>query len=212
VKPAGNRDQLPTEVEIRRERRRTVELAMWGGRLIARVPRRIGRAEMDRLIGELRDGLNQDLWKHRVLEDEQLAELAATVAARWLEDLRLPPYQVRFVGRMRKRWASCTVVRGEGGTIHVSRLLRGHPRWVLEHILLHELIHLVVPNHGSRFQRLMARSPLGARADGYLEALEHQEQWGEWLCGEGLPRTETKSARPREARAGQIELFGSRED
>jgi hypothetical protein len=50
--------------------------------------------------------------------------------------------------------------------------LRGHPVWVVEHILLHELIHLRVPNHGKRFQALMRRSKHSERAEGYLEALE----------------------------------------
>ena len=35
---------------------------------------------------------------------------------------------------------------------------------LLEHLLLHELIHLLHPNHGPEFRRLMARSPLSERA------------------------------------------------
>lgn len=184
---------------------------MWGGKLVARVPHRIARAELDRLIGELREGLNSDLHRQRIFEDDQLLALARQVERRWLKDLQLPPYEVRFVARMRKRWASCTAIRGVSGKIHVSRALRGHPRWILEHILLHELIHLEIPNHGPRFRQLLERSPHGERADGYLEALEHHEQWGQWFCG--LPEaSHEKTTRPLSKRTGQFEIFGPGED
>ena len=174
-------DRLPDEIAIVRERRRTVELGMSGGRLVARVPRRINQRELQELLQELRAGMNADLARKQIVDDAVLAAAAELVRARWLADLSLPPYGVRFAGRMRKRWASCSVDAHGVGTIRVSRLLRGHPRWLLEHLLLHELIHLRVANHGPRFQALLARSPHGARADGYLEALEHREQWGRWL-------------------------------
>jgi predicted metal-dependent hydrolase len=195
-------DRLPADVTIVRERRRTVELSMSGGKLVARVPRRIGRRELSQLLEELRGGMNADMARKQILDDGALAAAAELVRRRWLADLQLPPYGVCFAGRMRKRWASCSVDAGGQGSIRVSRLLRGHPRWLLEHLLLHELIHLRIANHGPRFQALLARSPYGPRADGYLEALEHREQWGRWLESAAIVSGAATATSP----AAQMEL------
>jgi len=172
VKPAVV-DPLPLEIEILRSRRRTVELRLENGRLVARVPLRISRRELDRLLPSLRERLWKDLSKRRVFDDHRLGELAARVARERLGELLLPPFTVRFSRRQHKRWGSCTLDRRlDRGSIRISERLRGHPTWVLEHLLLHELIHLRVPNHGPRFQALLRRCPHRDRAEAYLEALE----------------------------------------
>jgi hypothetical protein len=38
--------------------------------------------------------------------------------------------------------------------------------------LLHELVHLVVPDHGKRFRRLLSAYPRQERARGYLEGFQ----------------------------------------
>ncbi len=44
------------------------------------------------------------------------------------------------------------------------------PEWVLDWVLVHELAHLAVPDHGDRFKALVSRYELGERAEGYLIA------------------------------------------
>jgi predicted metal-dependent hydrolase len=45
------------------------------------------------------------------------------------------------------------------------------PPWVLDGVLVHELAHLVEPDHGPRFRRLVGRYHLSERAAGYLMAV-----------------------------------------
>ena len=42
---------------------------------------------------------------------------------------------------------------------------------MLDHVIVHELAHLVVPNHSPAFDALVQRNPLTERAIGYLMAL-----------------------------------------
>jgi predicted metal-dependent hydrolase len=44
------------------------------------------------------------------------------------------------------------------------------PVWVLDWVLVHELAHLAVPDHGEQFQAIVGRYELGERAEGYLIA------------------------------------------
>ena len=172
-------DPFPAHIDVVRSKRRSVELSLSRGQLVARAPLRTGKAELEEILVRLRQQLWDSLRRRSIFENDELYECAQAVAAEYLSDQNLPAYKVRFTTRMRTRWASCTSYNDRAGSIRVSCALIGHPRWVFEHILLHELIHLRVPNHGPEFHRLLARSPHGQRADGYIEALERTEQWGQ---------------------------------
>ena len=45
------------------------------------------------------------------------------------------------------------------------------PDWVVDYVLVHELVHLRVPGHGPDFWELVERYPRAQRARGYLEGV-----------------------------------------
>ncbi len=99
--------------------------------------------------------------------DGELAVRAKELAERF----DLPhPTAITWSSRMVDRWASCTLATGE---IRLSESLRHLPAWVVDHVIVHELAHLLEPGHGAAFQALVARDPLGERATGYLMAVAH---------------------------------------
>lgn len=73
----------------------------------------------------------------------------------WCEQVGVEPKRVQ-IQRMTKKWASCSTL----GRLTFSRdLLAEPPRFRVE-VVVHELLHLLVPNHGKLFKALM-RSYLG---------------------------------------------------
>ncbi|HEY4938445.1 MAG TPA: M48 family metallopeptidase, partial [Actinomycetota bacterium] len=56
------------------------------------------------------------------------------------------------------------------GAIRLSESLLDMPGWVRDYVLVHELAHLLVPNHSPKFWALVERYPLTERARGYLIA------------------------------------------
>jgi predicted metal-dependent hydrolase len=176
VKPAVA-DPFPRQIDVRPGRRRSIELSLEGGRFVARIPASSSGPRLEAALGKLREQLWDRLQRESVYTDAALAELATQVVRSHLSDLSLPPWSVRFSRRQHKRWGSCSF-DGQMGTIRISAHLMGHPRWVIADVLLHELIHLLVHDHGSRFQRLVQRSPDHDRGRGYLEALETVERVG----------------------------------
>ncbi len=55
---------------------------------------------------------------------------------------------------MQTRWGSCNTVRKR---IWLSLKLAPYPVCCLEYVIVHELCHLLVPNHGADFKALMDR-------------------------------------------------------
>ena len=55
---------------------------------------------------------------------------------------------------MKTRWGSCTP---KTGAIRINLDLIHYPDSCLDYILLHELLHIRVPNHGPKFRALMTK-------------------------------------------------------
>jgi predicted metal-dependent hydrolase len=150
------------EIELVRgtRRRKHVEAVLVGDRLRVSFPRWMSIAEAEKVAAELAERM-----KRRV--DSSSIDIAAR-ARRLAKEYGLPrARQVRWVDNQRQRWGSCTP---EDLTIRVSSRLAAFPAWVLDYVLVHELAHLVVPNHGPAHDELVARYPLAERATGFLIA------------------------------------------
>jgi predicted metal-dependent hydrolase len=76
---------------------------------------------------------------------------------------------IKYSMRQEKRRGSCTT---SDRTIRISQRLATMPQWVEDYVIVHELAHLVEPNHGKQFKSLVDRYPLAERARGFLMAME----------------------------------------
>ena len=57
-----------------------------------------------------------------------------------------------YLRRMKTRWGTCN---SRTGHIRLNTELVTKPGHLLEYVLVHEMVHLIVPNHGARFVALM---------------------------------------------------------
>jgi len=105
--------------------------------------------------------------------DGDLERRAAELSRRWLEG-RAAPTSVRWSARQQRRWGSCTT---STGAIRVSHKLAELPAYVLDYVLVHELAHLLVPDHSAPFWAWVARYPDAEKAKGFLEGVEHGRGW-----------------------------------
>ncbi len=128
------------------------------------------------------DAADEARWVEHFLERarKQMAADAVDLAGRaraMAKRHQLPePTDIRFVDNMGARWGSCTPSTGE---IRIARALLRAPGWVLDYVLVHELAHLVHPDHGPAFWATVHRYPRAERAIGFLEG------WG--LRGDDEP-------------------------
>jgi len=69
----------------------------------------------------------------------------------WAGTLNVEPSQIR-VQRMKKKWASCSPNR----TVTFGEDLLKERREFQEYVIVHELLHLRVRNHGKLFRSLLS--------------------------------------------------------
>ncbi|MCX6425553.1 MAG: M48 family metallopeptidase [Actinobacteria bacterium] len=151
-------------VEVRRssKRRKTIEAYRKGDTIIVAIPARMSKREEERVVAEMVSKLGKD--------DLRLTSIELMARALELNSLYLgnkaTPITVEWSSRMERIWGSCTI---EERAIRLSNRLDDAPRYALDYILLHELVHLIVAGHGPDFKALLAGYPEIERAEGYLE-------------------------------------------
>lgn len=138
-----------------------------GERVVVLIPDRFSRAEESEWVDRMLARLAARQARAR-RSDADLLERARRLAERYLGEYEIGVASVRWVSNQRSRWGSCTP---DDCTIRISERVRGMPEWVLDYVVLHELVHLVVPTHGQRFWTLVGRYPKAERARGYLEGV-----------------------------------------
>lgn len=108
-----------------------------------------------RLILRVRPGAEADK-RQAVLDrwyrDLIRAEVPALIA-KWQPILGVEVEKF-FVCRMKTKWGSCNPGRRN---IRLNTELAKKPKECLEYIVVHEMVHLLEPNHGPGFQALMNR-------------------------------------------------------
>jgi predicted metal-dependent hydrolase len=152
---------------IRSERRRnTISATLEGGVLVLRIPARMSRQEEQLWVDRMRRRL---LGKRRKPPTDATLELRAQRLNRLYFNGELPRFGIRWSEQETStRWGSCTTTTG---AIRLSPELLKFPEYVLDYVIVHELAHLLVPDHSERFWALVRRYPQSERAIGFLEGV-----------------------------------------
>lgn len=85
---------------------------------------------------------------------------------RWASRLEVAPRSVRIRPMVRK-WGSCS----EGGIITLADDLTNRPHDFQDFVIVHELLHLRIPNHGRLFKALMTVHLKSWRAQSVLRSV-----------------------------------------
>ena len=159
-------------VEVRRSarRRRTVTAYREQGRTIVLIPAAFSPAEERRWVAQMVAKLQtrEERRRKSLGGDEDLMARAHALSEAHLDGLA-EPAAVRWVDNQNRRWGSCTPA---DRTIRLSSRLRAMPEYVVDYVLVHELVHLLEPGHNEHFWSLVARYPRAERARGFLEGIE----------------------------------------
>ncbi len=151
------------EVRVSKRRKKTAGAHWEGDRIVVVVPAHLRGSDRDEMV----DSLSRRLACHRPhlhASDAELEQRALQLGRRYLDGVS--PSSIRWSATQTKRWGSCTLDTRE---IRISERLRVVPDWVLDGVVVHELVHLFEPTHSPRFHQLEQRYPRRDEADVFLE-------------------------------------------
>jgi len=155
------------EVVVKRSarRRKTVQARMVGGKMEVLAPASLSDAALAGHIENLRSRLEKRIYPK---DDTHLHERACFLNRKYFQG-DLAWNSIQYSTNQERRRGSCNCV---ARTIRISSRLANLPQWVEDYVIVHELAHLLEPNHGKRFKALVHRYPLTERAIGFLMASE----------------------------------------
>ena len=155
------------EIVIKRSprRRKTIQARMVDGTMEVLAPAKISDAALADHIIRLRAKLE----KRTVIRDDSSLNARADYLNRKYFGGELSWNSISYSARQEHRRGSCNFNKK---IIRISQRLARMPQWVEDYVIVHELAHLLQPNHGKRFKALMQRYPLAERAIGFLIASE----------------------------------------
>ena len=100
--------------------------------------------------------VRKDSNRHTLMQEfyrEHLKEALSKLLEKWSQELDIHDYswQVKF---MRTQWGSCT---SKSRTLLFNLELARVPKECIEYVVVHEMTHLSVENHGKLFEALMSQ-------------------------------------------------------
>jgi predicted metal-dependent hydrolase len=132
---------------------------VWGRRYLLKVVEEDSPPSIDvkhnRLLLRVRPG-SSECRRHQLVEEwyrEQVKIATTELIAKWEPAIGVTVAGF-YVQRMKTRWGSCN---SEARTIRLNTDLARKPRECLEYIVVHEMIHILVPTHNELFQTYMSR-------------------------------------------------------
>jgi Protein of unknown function DUF45 len=150
--PEAHRGLPEVEIRTSTRRRKTSEAKWMGDRIVVSLPAHLKGEAREKTIAWLVDRLVAKQPLRVAAGDDDLMARALVLCARY--KMRVQPSAVRWATNQTARWGSCSFHSRE---IRISHRLSSVPGWVLDSVLVHELAHLVHPDHSPAFHQLADR-------------------------------------------------------
>ena len=148
-------------------RKRSISAYREQGAIVISVPAKLSNSKVSQVIPEMVEKILSREAREKI-SDIELFDRAHALLRKYLPEFTVTPASVTWRA-MNERWGSCTTV---DRTVRISDRLNGAPEYVVDYLLVHELIHLQVADHGPQFELLLARFEESDKASAYLDGYE----------------------------------------
>jgi len=164
----------PSQTTIIRSyrRKKTIQTKYRDGHLWIYIP--AGMSPNDEQTWIERMTKRNERWEQKktVKESDTWLERRAQELNKKFFDGRLT-FSIKYVTNQNSRYGSCTA---QTGSIRISDRVKMMPSWVQDYIIIHELAHLLYPDHSQKFWDIVNQYKYAERAKGYLIAIGATEK------------------------------------
>ena len=161
------------DIQVKRsfKRLKTVSARLVATTLHVNAPHRMPERELEKMIDHFQERFRKRELRKAVNREQNLDAVARKLNGKYFEG-RLHWNSIEYVTNHVRKYGCCDCRTRE---IRISHRLAAMPAWVRDYLIVHELAHLIEPNHSARFWALVNRYPYTERAKGYLLAKGMEE-------------------------------------
>ncbi len=162
------------EVKIIRSprRRKTVSARLVKDVILINAPAYIPDVHLEKIVAGFKDKFQRKRLREELNRSEDLLSVAKRLNEKYFDN-KLKVNTIEYVTNHNSRFGCCNY---RSAHIRISHRLGTMPKWVRDYVIVHEMAHLLEPNHGKAFRDIVSRYELAERAKGYLMAVGlHQE-------------------------------------
>lgn len=156
------------EIQITRSqrRRKTISARIKNGVMKVNAPVDIPEGKLREIVERFRLKFERKSKIGGLGQGEDLTGIAEKLNRRYFNG-RIQVNSIKYVTNQNSRFGSCNYRRK---TIRISHRLAGMPAWVRDYVIIHEMAHILEPNHSKNFYNLVSVYPLAERSRGFLLA------------------------------------------
>ena len=151
-----------------KQRKKTVSARVVNDQIVVCVPAHLTSAQQKDAVEKLVKRIEKRRARAELNSDEGLNKRAELLNQRYFGN-KLNIKYVKYVTNQNFRHGSCT---STDGSIRISYSIAKMPAWVRDYVIVHELAHLIQPNHSKAFWDLVYQYEYAERARGYLLGYE----------------------------------------
>ncbi|MDD4955487.1 MAG: M48 family metallopeptidase [Candidatus Omnitrophica bacterium] len=154
------------EIKIIRSnrRRRTVSARIVNDCLVISAPEALCEDNLRRIVSDFKLKFEKKKIKEELDRNQPLSEIADILNKKYFNN-ELKINSIEYVTGQNSKYGCCDY---RNGHIRISHKVGLMPKWVRDYVLVHEMAHLIEPNHGKAFWGIVHRYRLTEKARGYL--------------------------------------------
>ena len=158
---------MEVKVNFSQKRSKTISAKMVGDTMHINAPAGIAQERLQRVI----DKFKKRFEKHKIKRElnktpEILQEIAQRLNRQYFSG-KLEINSIEYSANQDRIFGLCN---HRTKNIKISYRLKEMPDWVRNYVIMHELAHIIEPNHGENFWNIVNKYSLSERARGYLLA------------------------------------------
>ena len=157
------------EIKIIRSRRRlrTVSARLLNDTLLINAPFVLSQERLEGIVADFKLKFERKKLKENLDKEHNLLAMASLLNEKYFDN-KLQVKSIEYVTTQNSRFACCNYRTAK---IRISHKIGLMPKWVRKYVIMHELAHLIEPNHSRAFWDIVSRYRLTERARGYLMAV-----------------------------------------
>ena len=157
------------EVKIIRSLRgkKTVSGRLVKDTILIHAPYHIHEFQLEKIVSQFKERFQRRKLKEELNRNEELVSVFHRLNEKYFAN-KLTLTAIEYVANQNTRFGCCNY---RTGCIRISHRLSTMPVWVRDYVVMHEMAHLVEPNHRKAFWDIVGRYALTERARGYLMAV-----------------------------------------